>query len=130
MASELHTLDDLSRHILHTLFEGWYTTDDVKSAGTLHASEIAAAVGRPEPEVRDHLLLLETLGYVLTQRISAGGDPTLEYKHVDETSGGGDDHEMVYSIADPGKQFVAADALAGALAGASHDQGAAQATST
>jgi predicted ArsR family transcriptional regulator len=119
MASELHTLDDLSRHILHMLFEGWYTTDDVKSAGSQHAAEIAAAVGRPEAEVREHLLLLETTGYLLTQRISSGGDPTLQYKHVDETGGGGDDPAMLYSITDAGKQFVAADALSAEQTGAS-----------
>jgi hypothetical protein len=109
MASELHTLDELSRHILHVLFDGWFTTDDVKSAGTLRPAEIAAAVGRPEPEVREQLLYLETTGYVLTQRISAGGDPTLEFKHIDEAGGGGDHPDMLYSITDAGKQFVAAD---------------------
>ena len=114
MTSELQTLDDLSRHILHTMFAGWYTTDDVKSVGTRRASEIAVAVGRPEPDVREHLLLLETTGYLLTQRVSTGGDPTLQYKHVDETSGGGDDLDMVYSITDAGKQFVAADAFGSA----------------
>lgn len=110
MASELHTLDDLSRHILHVLFDRWFTTDDVKSAATLRPDEIAAAVGRPEPEVREHLLYLETNNYVLTQRRSAGGDPSLEFKHVDEPGGGGDHPDMLYTISEPGKQFVAADA--------------------
>jgi hypothetical protein len=111
MAAELHTLDDLSRLILHALFDRWYTTDDVKSAAMLTAAEIAAVVGRPEATVRDHMLLLETTGYVLTQRVSSGGDPTLQYKRVDEAGGGGDDPDRIYTISDTGKQFVAADAL-------------------
>jgi hypothetical protein len=111
MATELHTLDDLSRLILHALFDRWYTTDDVKSAGTLSAAEVAEVVGKPAADVRESLLLLETTGYVLTQRISSGGDPTLQYKHVDEETGGGENAPLVYSISETGRQYVAADAL-------------------
>lgn len=110
MPNDLRTIDDLSNRILRLLFDGWNTADDVKSGGTLTAAAIAARLNEPEPVVREHLLFLETLGYLLTQRLGAGGDPTIEQRGVDEGAGSSDHarDDLRYSISESGRQNVAA----------------------
>lgn len=123
MSSEIHTLSDESRRILHVLMQGMLTTDDVKSDGYLTRDEVAAVAGLPAHVAGEALLTLETLGYVINQAWD-GADPTLDYKGIAQPNVEGTREPWTYrrySISEHGKRLVLAQAL---------DEGSDQATAS
>jgi hypothetical protein len=79
MSSEIKTMSELQRRILHHLMDGWQTMDEAKHDGIVPLSKLAAYFNVPADELRDELALLEAQGYVDNVH-SMGMDQTQAYK--------------------------------------------------
>jgi DNA-binding transcriptional regulator YhcF (GntR family) len=118
MASEVHRLDEVHRQILRRLMAGAMTNDDVKPEATVPLDQLADEFNLHPEQLREAMLLLETLGYVhnLQER---GGDPTMEYKNIEAHSGRSDDLAQdaqlevnpTYRITEWGQRLVAAEMM-------------------
>jgi hypothetical protein len=109
MSSEIKTMSDLQRRILHHLMAGWQTMDEAKHEGIVPLSKLAEYFNVPADELRDQLALLEAQGYVDNVH-SMGMDQSLAYEGIEqEAVRRYDPDNPTYFITDNGKRLVIAD---------------------
>lgn len=110
MSSEVHELSDVARGILRLLMRGVQTTERAKTAAELEPEEIAAGLGVPVEPVLEQLSVLEVMGYVVND-LSAGDDPTMEYKRIADQAHfeSGEERSRKYYISESGRRLVLAD---------------------
>jgi hypothetical protein len=109
MSSDITTMSELHRNILHHLMAGWQTMDEGKHAGIVPLGELARHFGLPPEEMRRELALLEAQGYVDNVH-SMGMDQTMYYQGIEQESVRRyDPDNPTYFISENGKRLVIAD---------------------
>ncbi len=113
MSSEIHTMSDLHRDILHLLMAGWQTMDPAKEAGNISLHDLAMHYQMEPEDLRRELALLEAMGYVDNVH-SMGRDQTMSYHGIKQESVRREDLDNPsYFITENGKRLVVADDLSG-----------------
>lgn len=111
MSSEINTMSELQRNILHHLMSGWQTMDEAKHAGIVPLRDLAEHFGLPPEELRRELALLEAQGYVDNVH-SMGMDQTMYYQGIEQESVRRHDPDNpTYFISENGKRLVIADTV-------------------
>ncbi len=111
MSSEINTMSELHRNVLHLLMAGWQTMDQAKQAGIIPLRDLAEHFGLPPEEMRRELALLEAQGYVDNVH-SMGMDQTQYYKGIEQESVRRHDPDNpTYFISENGKRLVIVDTV-------------------